>query len=191
MATPIFPNGLDVFVPLLDGYHPITAGDINERLTAIERIQQALGWGTIDNVAGPKGNYTDVATRLSSIFETDGGLKDIAFVTGSTHMGRWSEDYLTQGNPRDRGMYIPFGKTITGGTMSSGGYAVLFSTMVQDGMGERNFPGIWWVVNRNPEGVTIGGRRPWGANRGHIGPWEETQILYSVLAIGPLATVNV
>jgi len=189
--SPIFPNGLDVFVPLLDGYHPITADDLNERQRTIEKIQQALGWGTIDGAVGPKGPSSTVAARLGSMFEADGGMKDIAFVTGTVAIGRFSEDLLTDPSPKLRGLYIPFGKTITGGTMGSSGYAVLFSSMVKDGGSERNYPGIWYVANRDAAGVTIGAKKPTGPNRGKIEKGEETQIIYSLLAIGPGAAVMV
>lgn len=151
---PQYPLGLDVFIPLIDGFSPIEAGDINLQLAAIERIQQALGYGEARSnygtfgAWGPKGTAADVAARLDGLLEPNGGMKDVAFVTGSSQAGGFA--------PSTGGLYIPFGKRITGATMGPGGYVVVFGFLQEDA--SKAGPAYPYVADKTEYGCWIKAR---------------------------------
>ena len=158
MTTKIrFPRELDVFMPILDAVTPISPTDLNLYQLAIRQIQIVLGADISDTspstTYGPKGGNTDLTERLDAFLDPDGGLHDIAFVTGETPLGHFSPD--------GTGAVIPFGKKINGASSGSTGYTVLFEAQtVDDGAGiwaRDKTPSLWWVVTRFQDSCLIKG----------------------------------
>lgn len=155
-----FPQAIDVFLPLLDGFSPITQADLDVYQEAIRRLEEVLGAGpsTLLGNHGPKGGNASVRERLDKFLEPDGGLRDVAFVTGSTVLSQFSEDR--------EGLYIPFGKQLSTASTGPQGYAVLFQPSTpgteEDGGGGRRWlaagPACWWVATRRQDGVWIRAR---------------------------------
>lgn len=174
----LFPKSLDVFMTLVDGFHPITAADRQLLQDSLRAIQDALGAGvsrtTASTTYGPKGGNLDVATRLSKFLDPDGGLKDIAFVTGSTTFGDWTDAYS--------GHTVGFGKTL-----AAGDYTVLltFQHDSGDSFWSPLSPCMWHVAFRNTSSVTIKARDMVGQNS--IAPTDSTPIKFGLLAIGAQA----
>ena len=182
MTQSVYPGNLDVFLALLDGFHPVAADDLNLLTDAIERIEVTLGYGITDGVVyGPKGGNASVRERLDTFLEDYGGLRDVAFVTGTLLMGQFNEN--------GPGAFIGFGKSL-----SSQNYTVLFTAMnsTQEESGGTQFwtlktPAIVWIAanGRIPTGVTLQARRADGST---IPASDETTVTFGLLVFGPLAT---
>lgn len=175
--APQYPLGLDVFLPLIDGYSPIEASDMNLQQAAIEKIQQALGYGEARSnygtfgAWGPKGLSADVAARLDGLLEPNGGMKDVAFVTGASPAGVFAHS--------TGGHYIPFGKRITGATMGPGGYVVVFSFQQEDPAGAG--PAYPYVADKTEYGCWIKARS-WDGQGLFV--TETESIKWALLAFG-------
>lgn len=176
-----FPKQLDVFLPLIDGFHPMAADDINAIMQAIENCQKTLGWGqepSAPTAIGPKGDAADVAERLLNLFsDTESTLRDFAFVTGSVELSALTD------NANNIGLNIPFGTTMSGTDI-----IILFATNIpgedSDGTQSQNATGAWWVSQINTSSVWIQARL---ANGDQISTDNETSVNYGILAFGPRA----
>lgn len=177
-----FPKQLDVFLPLIDGFHPMSADDINAIMQAIENCQRTLGWGPEPSAAGavgPKGDAANVAERLLNLFsETESTIRDFAFVTGSVELSA-----LTDNGSGSLGLNIPFGVTMSGTDI-----IILFATNIpgdgSDGTQSQNATGAWWVSQISTSSVWIQARL---ANGDQITTDNETSVNYGILAFGPRA----
>ena len=175
----LFPKSLDVFLTLIDGFHPIAAVDRQLIGDAIQAIQTALGTG-VNRTAGsttygPKGGNTSVAARIAAFLDPDGGLKDIAFVTGSSAVGEWTD----QGGAA--GKVIDFGKTL-----SASDYSVLmtFETDAGGSSWSTAVPCLWHVGLRGTDTVAIKAR---GVAGDLLYAADQTTVRYACLAIGAQA----
>ena len=123
MSLSDFPEVLDVFTPMVDGYHPVDAEDFNQLIDAINNILDSLGWGAnSDNTAyGPKGANTSVASRLDAFLDSNGNLKQVCLVSGASPIS----DFAIDKNPP--GKYIPFPTPIYPATTP--GYFVFFQAI--------------------------------------------------------------
>lgn len=189
MSKVRFPRELDVFLPILDSMTPINPVDLNLYQSAISQIQAALGYGVSDTspstTYGPAGGNTDLAERLDAFLDPDGGLHDIAFITGTSPLG----DFSAAGT----GKTIPFGKTINGTSPSSSAYRVLFQAQaVDDGNGvydHNKVPSCWWVYARFSDSVLIKAQSMagviTGVNPQYIPPTSDsTSVNWCCLVIG-------
>jgi len=152
-----FPKAIDVFLPLLDGVHPIVAGDMNDVAQVLDDMQEALGYGTSPTYAGlgvgPKGSNADVADRLDSFLDAEGGLADVAFVVVETTAGQFNEAVS--------GMFVPFGKQL-----SSTDYRLVlqvFSEASDNSSGGRSIPSLktpaWlWISGKARGGFRVAAR---------------------------------
>ena len=122
MTNLSWPTDVDVILPILDGWTPITRDDLDLYQDVITKIQEVLGAGYVDvlkTFPGPKAGNDDVADRLNTLLDPDGGMKGIAFVTGSIDIGRFSED-------GEQG-FIAFGKDMPNFNMvGKDAYMVIF-----------------------------------------------------------------
>lgn len=169
-------------MPLTDGLMPISEDDHNRIHSAITNLQEVLGRGQSQVYAGatkgPKGLEADVSARLDRLLEDDGGLKDIAFVHGEAVSGQFSES--------GTGLFIPFGKAITGATIGPSGYVVAFQV---GGDLDQEMPASWWVAGKLPTGCFIKARNvlAHALGGGYISPEKAHSVTYSLLAFGPAA----
>ncbi len=179
MTLSAYPANLDVFLTLVDGFHPVTADDQNLLLEALERVEQAMGWGPTDGPTyGPKGGNADVRQRLDTFLEDYGGLKDVAFVTGTCRLGQ-----LADSEPQ--GLFVSFGKSL-----SSQNYTVLWTCMQPEKDGDNwslATPAIAWIAHngRTANGVFFYAVLADGTR---INPTDDRTATFAVLAFGPGAT---
>ena len=177
-----FPKTIEVFLPLVDGVHPIVPADLNEMARVLNDLQDVLGYGTSPAYAsgtGPKGNNANVAERLSVFMDASGSLNDVAFLTIETQASSLNENI---------GFFVPFGKQLT-----STDYRVIlqvYSTATQDGSGgvtqpHLTTPGFLWVGVKSRTGFTLFGRTMDGFK---IGTGTSTPIVIFVLAFGAGST---
>lgn len=181
MTDSTYPRLLDVFMPLIDGLHPISADDLNVLMDAIERIEAAAGYGLQPATLakyGPKGGAADVAERIRNLMADDGsGIRDFVFITGTTPAYLFSED----GN---HGFRIPFGMTMSGME-----WVVLFGSAMpgeeSDGTQSQNVLGPWVLGETSlPNSIVIAARL---ANGQAITLDNETMISWGLLVFGPRA----
>lgn len=180
-----FPRAIDVFLPLLDGFSAITQADLQVFQDALRKIEEVLGAEPSTAAGGnrgPKGGNTSVAARLNKFLELDGGLVDIALVTGTKRLEEFSED--------NAGAFIPFGKQLSSASFGLDGYAVLFDATTagteDDGNGTQRYlaasAAVWWVNDRRQDGVYLRARDMAGTK---ITKADARTIDYSCLAVGP------
>lgn len=190
MSNPksLFAEKVDVFLQLVDGFHPIAPDDLVYYQKALSAIQAALvdvdeptlrvARTTGGTTYGPKGGNTTVRERLDTVFDKNGGLNDIAFATGTGQIGQLTSQ------TRELGFGIPFGKTL-----SSTRYAVLFQAVMDDvdGNGDYsvNSPSAWWVTGRLTDQVFLQGMAMSGND--FITSMTD-EFRYSMLAIGEKAS---
>jgi len=170
----IFPLSLDAFLPLVDGFHPIDELDLNDKASALEQIQKALGIGISPaysgTAIGPKGKNTDLRARLDTFLDDNGSLRDIAFITGATNVGWFDEDL--------QGFEVPFGKTFT-----SLNYTVLFSAIGGDSTDSWAWevPTYYWVKQKSFSSCRVVGR---GHLNQKLGFFIQKKVDFAALIIG-------
>ncbi len=183
MAEPLvqFPEAVDVILPILDGWTPITPQDLNVYGAVMRRIEEVLGAGNNGPIGGsllygPKAGATSLADRLDSFLDLDGTMQDIAFVTGSTPLSAFT------GN----GLFVPFGKTLSRGGEGADSYITMFdckSPGTEDESGTERWdpevPSCWWTNQKSTTGVTIAAR---GMRNEAFGTTQST-VQYCLLAI--------
>lgn len=174
-----FPTSIEVFMPLLDGVHPIVPSDLNDMARVLNSIQEALGYDVSPAYGagdGPKGTNVDVADRLGTFLDEEGKLRDIAFVTHETRAGSFNENV---------GEFIPFGKQLT-----STDYRVLIQIMSEEsssgGSGAStpslNTPAHVWIGAKSRSGLVLYAR----SMDGYILQSSSTEaVTVLVLAFGP------
>lgn len=180
-----FPQAGQVFFPLLDGFHPITPEDLEVYQDAIEAVQQALGAGIVNPFTGspffgPKASNSDVADRLDAFLESDGGLKDVVFMSGTAPLGFFSET--------GAGAFFGFPKTLSRGGEGIDSYTVLF-TCKADGSEDEGgtefwkveVPAIWAVNGRSTTGLFMVARHLDGTA---IDPADSTAIEWAMIVVG-------
>lgn len=179
-----YPASLDVFMPLLDGLHPVAADDLNVLMDAIERVQGACGYGQQAgglSAYGPKGSAASVAERLTNLLADDGsGIRDFVFITGTAPASMFSET----GTGGNGGLRIPLGVS-----MSGMDWVVLFGSAMpgeeSDGTQSQNVLGAWlWGDTSTPDSIVIAARL---ANGSGIASDNETMISWGLLVFGPRA----
>jgi hypothetical protein len=148
----LYPKQLDVLMPLLDGWTPISTVDLEVFHDALRKVEEILGYGPSFGSTnfGPAGGNASVAARLDKFLELDGGLKDVAFVTGSAPMSRFAPDL--QLSP------ISFGKTMSRNPSGPFGHGVMFATESPSfgaSTWSNEVPANWWVRERYQDGVVI------------------------------------
>jgi hypothetical protein len=174
-----YPTNLDVFLPLLDGLHPIGSDDLNLIHEALENIESTLGYGPTDGVtSGPKAGNASVRERLDTFLEDYGGLRDVAFVTGTAALGQFCD-------LEPAGFFVGFGKSL-----SSQDYTVLFTALQGEKEGtawSRYTPAIVWISpnGRTPNGVFL---QAMAANGERFVKTDDRTVTFAVLAFGPKAT---
>jgi len=175
----IFPYSLDAFLPLVDGFHPIDALDLNDKATALEQLSKALGYGVSPaysgTAIGPKGKNTSVDARLDTFLDANGSLRDVAFVTGTVAVGLFDED--------TPGFQIPFGKTFT-----STAYTVLLSVVGDDTQNSFaiEVPVYYWVKSKALNSCWVCGR---GHGSRNLGFFLQTKVDYAALIVGAGALI--
>jgi len=179
---PSFPRSLEVFLPLIDGFHPIAAADLNDVQSAIERVQSAMGHGVASTLGpattyGPKGGNADVADRITRLFEDDGSLRDVAFVTGSMRTGLFSPLNSVPA-------FIGFGKRL-----SSTDYSVIWQSWstVTEGSPNANVDALAvWIPSG---GRLLNGVHLVGTTTSGVGllPENTRTTKFALIAFGPLA----
>lgn len=176
----VYPDRLDVFMPLVDGLHPIAVDDGNLLFDAMEKIEAALGYGVSDaGLYGPKSGNASVRARLDAFLDGDGSLYDVTLVTGTRKIGDFSE--------LGPGAFIGFSKTLSGNNIS-----VLFTALQEEqetssaGTWANTVPTIVWIAagGRFATGVTLQARY---ADGGTIPQNESREVKFAVLAFGPAA----
>lgn len=179
-----YPNQLDVFTTLVDGFHPIAAEDWNEMLRAIERIEKALGWGKnlsgggASTTYGPAGPQSTVKDRLDQFLDKDGSLIDCVSIVGSGSIGEWS------GYNANGGKIITFPKPITKPQLD--GYVVLVQTSDPYDEGSSAYTGRGlgpYVVTKKASGYCVVGA-DYDANGSEITENDGDLIDWQVLVIG-------
>ena len=188
VITPGYPLVVETIMAIIDGWTPITPEDLDVYQDTIVKLEQTLGAGHNDAAAtqfGPKGGNADLAQRLDRFLERDGGLQDIAYVTGTAQLGEFSE--------LGGGKMIAFGKNISGAVPGTGdlpgpqSYHVLFackSPGVEGALYETTVPALWWTDTRFPGSVVIYARTLEGDA---ITVGDDTQVTFGLLAIGDAA----
>lgn len=179
MATQsVYPDRLDVFVPLVDGFHAIAGDDLNVLFDALERIQATLGYGPSDaSVYGPKAGNASVRERLDAFLDPDGSLFDVTLVTGSRRIGDFSET--------GPGAFLGFPKRLSGTNFSC-----IFTALQEEqdsgspGTWSNRVPTIVWIAagGRFATGVTLQARY---ADGSVIPQSESRECKYAVIAFGP------
>lgn len=179
-----FPKTIEVFLPLLDGVHPIVPADLNDMELVMETLQEILGYDVspaFGTGTGPKGKNKDVAERLGVFLEDDGALNDIAFVTLETEAGRFNEDV--------GGLAIPFGKQL-----SSTDYRIVLQAFTEEsaetGGGASRptliVPGWIWVENKSRNFVQLAAR---SMDIFKLQQSSAQKVIVSLLAFGPESTI--
>lgn len=175
-----YPAALDVFMPALDGHHPVASDDLNVLMDAIERIQGACGYGAQAGglaAYGPKGSAATLAERLSNLFDDDGrGIRDFVFITGTSPAYTFAEG--------GQAIRIPFGFS-----MSGTDWVVLFGSAMPgeeaDGTQSQNVLGAWIVGETSlNDSIVICARL---ANGQAIQQDNETMISWGLVVFGPRA----
>ncbi len=147
-----YPNAIEVFMPLLDGVHPIVPVDLNDMSRVLNSLQDVLGYDTSAAYGvgtGPKGSNADVAERLDAFIDDEGALNDVALVTFETRAGSLSELL---------GVFIPFGRS-----MSTTDYRVLiqvFSDETKEGGTGNSQPSLitpahLWIGTKSSAGLLL------------------------------------
>lgn len=190
----VYPKSLDVFMPTQDGFTPIVADDLNDIADAITAIQTALGWGpslVYRNLSSPfeyigngaRGTNQSVKERLDNYLERDGGLKDIAMVTGESRLMEFDEN--------GAGVLVDFKKDITGSSVSDPnpyslwfqGYAPEGGTGVSTTDFDTNLAAHFWCSLRGKSTCVIKAR---GLNGLPLTPdrVKDTIIKWACLVVG-------
>lgn len=154
-----FPTDLEALLPIIDGFTPLVAADLQLYQDAILRIEAALGAGSTTLAGGgygPKGGNASLRQRLDKFLEPEGGLRGIAFVTGTAQLGEFSEDQAL-------GFHVAFGKDLNrGSSVGLDGYVVLFacqSPQADGNLWSGDCPALWWVEEgRTPSGFRMKAR---------------------------------
>ena len=186
MVEPFYPRAIECLLPVVDGWTPITAADLNMYQAVLRRIEEVLGAGPTNQLTtlfGPKSGNASVAARLNEFLEEGGTLVDIAFVTGTERLGAFAES--------GPGAFISFGgKSLSRAGDGPDSYFVLFAVQsadYEDVEGQsyqepsREVPACWWTRNKLSTGVWIQARTPDGIV---IDASNQTAIPFALLAIG-------
>lgn len=187
MSEVYYPRAIECLMPIIDGWTPVTAADLQVYQDVLYRLEQVLGTGPT-NLAksqfGPKGGNASVAARLNAFLEEDGRLHDIAFVTGTERLSAFSEAV-------GPGVFISFGgKTLSRSGHGPGSYIVLFSCKTPEFVGVQGqtyslpsveVPALWWTTTKEPHGCRIGGRQ---ADGSIIDPTSNVTVEFALLAFG-------
>lgn len=181
-----YPEAVDVFLPLLDGWTPITPLDLNLHGAVMRRIEEVLGAGdnivfTAPSTYGPKAANSSLADRLDAFLELDGTLRDMALVTGSAKLGEFQGDTAV-------GKFVGFGKTLSVAGDGVDSYMVLFDCRIQGSVDEggteffdSKVPCLWWTNQKIQTGCWIAARTMKGSA---IDPSDSTVVEFCLLAIG-------
>lgn len=179
-----FPKTIEVFMPLLDGVHPVVPEDINEMRRVLETLQDVLGYGNSPlyggTTPGPKGKNKDVDERLDTFLDVDGSLRDVAFVTVETHAGAFYE--------RTLGLFVPFGKQLV-----STDYRVIYQTFSDAqkdssagvSIPHPHAPSWIWVAQKSRNGVRLAGRTVEGWI---LAPATNQKVIVQLLVFGAGST---
>ena len=181
----LFPEQLDIILPILDGWTPIDERDLNVYTDVIRQIEEVLGAGptgvVIATGIGPSSANANVAERIGRFLDPDGSMHDIAFASGTIPIGWFSED-------NSLGAFIRFGKRLSNTTIGGSGYMVLLtfqSSGSEDVSGVKKWkedaPGSWWITRRFLDGVYIKGR-DLGGNK--IDKSNQGSVNYAILVFG-------
>ncbi len=178
-----FPQSGEVFIPIIDGFTPITAADLQVYQGAIAAVEGALGGGSVniaDNIIGPSASNADLASRLDAFLDADGGLRDVVFMTGSNPLGYFSET--------GSGGFFGFPKTISRAGEGVDSYFVHFAFKgagsVDEGGTDRwttKVPAIWAINGRSPTGLFIVAREMDGTP---IDPAADDTVEWAMLVVG-------
>lgn len=184
MADISWPAAVDVVLSIMDGWTPITREDLDVYQDLVVKLQEVLGTGYTNigqSHIGPSSGNEDVAARLNRLLDPDGGLFDIAYVSGSLHLGSFAET--------GAGAYIPFGKSITNKAgFGEDAFGILFMPAAQQTLDEGGTqkwqpetPAQWWIAARAIDGVWIQARDCKG---NPIQPQDSGTAQYSMLVFG-------
>lgn len=186
MAVDTWPKVLEVFMPLLDGIHPITSEELNELQDVLERLQDGLGYGISPiyggTTNGPSGRNASVRERLDVFLDPDGSIADVELVTLEAAVGELDELL-------GAGLFVPFGKT-----KSSTDYRVIiqpFMTETAGGSGGSSTPSLMtpaqiWIRVKSTTGVSLSARTIDGYR---IAQSSGEKVILQVLVFGPQSTV--
>lgn len=182
ILTVQYPRQLETAMVILDGFIPIAEADLDAYQEVARKLEETLGAGWTDagqNLFGPKSGNASLAERLDRFLDPDGGLHDIAYVTGTRDLGDFSE--------AGGGAIIPFGKNLSRGGIGPDSYHVLFAcktrgTFQDSGLFyEQNVPALWWTVEKLRGSVVIMARTMDGQA---IASGDDTPATFGLLAIG-------
>lgn len=179
----IFPEAIDVIMPIIDGWTPITPADLNTYGAVLRRVEEVLGAGpniqfTAPFTYGPKGANTSLQERIDAFLEVNGRPKDVAIVTGGGRLGDFSEDTV--------GKFVGFGTTLSIAGDGTDAYVILFDCQVtgtdEEGgidVPKMNVPVLWWVNQKITTGCWIQARQQDGNK---IDQSDGTQVQFCLLA---------
>lgn len=171
-------------MPIVDGWTPITAEDLQIYQELIAAVQEVLGAGRVDaagTIYGPKASNPTLADRLDQFLDDEGGLRDIVFLTGTKQLGEFSEDGVGA-----RFSFSP--KVMTRSGENPDSYVILLDFQSPETVDvggveywDLKVPCIWAPTARAPDFCTVWARN---MNGNRIQLNDSTQVRYQFLAIG-------
>lgn len=178
-----WPEAINVILPILDGWTPITALDLSVYGDVIRRIEEVLGAGpttTAGSLFGPKSGNADLAERLDRFLEPDGRIHDVAYATGTAALGSFTE-------VAGSGAFVSWGRQLSRSPSGRDGIAVLFtaSSFAQNDadppLWRGNAPVQWWLNARTRDGAFIKARNLDGSQ---IRFSDSDLVTWGVLGVG-------